>query len=194
MPRSGTDRNMGRRTARRATHWEGAGGNQTVESVAIHGSELITQAMMDDFGPATLVRIRGVIIGSWGASPNLGETNLPGLFLYAIRKVVLARTTDTYSVPAGALTDPAYLSGEDILDFGAIELGNAQVSHNNAESPDQIVTFQRAAGFGMVDSKAMRRFDSAEERLVLETQLVTGQVSAMELNIFFGMRLLFKAG
>ena len=177
------------------THWEGAELGITVDSAAIFGQEVLTQAMLDDFGPATLVRLRGCVIASWVSSLTaVSETNNPAVLYVAIRKVVLARTTDAYSAPSGALDDGAYLSGEDILYFGAVKLDGAQVGVETSANPDTAVTFQRASGVLELDVKAMRRFESAEERLVLETMLQVGQVTHTDVSITGGLRMLFKAG
>ncbi len=184
---------MGRKSARRQTFWEGGSGPLTIESAAIHGIELLSEAQLNLFAPATLVRVRGVITAAWGGSPAVDETNNPAMFTWAIRKEVLSLADSTYVVPGGAMTEEAYLSTENILAFGVIQLGQAVVSIDE-QAPNAALTYQRATGFELIDIKAMRRFESPEERLVFEAQLTYGQVGNVELSIGVAARMLFKAG
>ncbi len=181
---------MARSSTRRKTHWEGARITIAIDDSGVHGGELVGIAEMDDFAPATLVRIRGVLIASWATSPAFADTNNPGSIFWAIRKVSLARTTDVYAPPGGAIQDEAYTSGEDILAFSGIVLGQSMVNID-AGSVNKVV--QRAVGMAEIDVKAMRKFDSAEERLVLEVGIATGQLN-VNITVQGALRMLFKAG
>ncbi len=185
---------MGRRTsARRQTFWEGGSGPLTIESAAIHGFELLTEDQLNLFAPATLVRVRGIVTAAWANSPGQGQTNNPAMFTWAIRKVTLSLQDSTYVVPGGAMTEEAYLGTENILAFGVIGLRGGIVDHDT-NTPFPASTFQRATGSEMLDIKAMRRFESPEERLVFEAQLLYGQVTSIALSVGVAARMLFKAG
>ena len=184
---------MARKSARRETFWEGGIVGLDLADSAIQGDEILSAVDLDDFAPATLVRIRGVITAQWQASPALSNTNNVSIIHVAIRKVVLDRTTAVYAVPAGNLDDEAYLSTEDILMFGAIQLGDAVVAVDQSGPPPAMFVTQRAAGFMDVDVKAMRRFQSSEERLVVEAQVQYGQTT-IDVDVHAALRLLFKAG
>ena len=180
------------RRARRSTHWEGQSFNLVIGDATIVGDELINQAMVDDFGPATLVRMRGTLLISWTTSPTIVQTNVVSSCWVAVRKVSLARTTDVYAAPSGNLDDAAYTSAEDILYFGAVKLDGGLAIERTSDGTAKI--FQRPVGQLDFDIKAMRRFDSSEERLVLEMQLQHGQVTSVTATAVIAMRMLFKAG
>lgn len=174
---------------RRSTHWEGGAPESfNLSGGTVVGAEFLTAADLDDFAPATLVRIRGFVGAWWATSPTEGNSNLPRLIMCAIRKVSLDTTAAAYVATTANLDDEAYLSGEDILWFGAIEIAPSMVVGNG------YVVYQRAAGFAEIDIKAMRKFDSAEERLVVEAQLIVGQVTAVQVTVKANLRMLFKAG
>ncbi len=178
------------RSARRSTHWEGATTDISLSTASINGEELIPAVMVNAIAPATLVRIRGFIACEWNTSPTIGSTNRVTMVTLAIRKVTLVQTTSAYAVPAGSLRDEGYMSAEDILWMGAVKLWGASTTIN---SVDSLAVLQRATGFVDIDIKAMRKFDSAEERLVLEAELLFGQVTP-NINVNATLRMLFKAG
>lgn len=186
---------MGRRSGtRRKTFWEGAEVPITLSDSAINGGEMLGIVQLNDFAPATLVRIRGIVECQWATVPTVLTTNLVATVRCAIRKVSLARTTDAYAVPTGNLFDEAYLSGEDILWMGSVLLSASALVTETDPSPDTLRAIQRGAGVLDFDVKAMRKFDSAEERLVFEAQVGFGQVTSIDCEVRVGARMLFKAG
>ncbi len=185
---------MARRGARRSTHWEGSRITLAVIDSSIVGGEMVGVTELDAFAPATLVRIRGIIEAQWTSAPTMLTTNLVSTIRCSIRKVSLARTLDVYAPPAGNLFDEAYTSGEDILWMGSILLSASALSSETDPSPDTLRTIQRGAGVLDFDVKAMRKFDSSEERLVFEAQLGLGQVTSINVTLSGMARMLFKAG
>ncbi len=186
---------MARRdSAKRSTHWEGANITQQQVDSSIHGNEIVTEAMVADFGPATLVRIRGQVEGGWASTPTILTTNLVTTIRCAIRKVSLARTDSAYTTPSGNLYDEEYLAGEDILWMGVLHLIAPGFATETDPSPDTLRTITRSTGVLTFDVKAMRRFDSAEERLVFESQIGLGQVTSIQSLVRGAARMLFKAG
>jgi hypothetical protein len=95
--------------------------------------------------------------------------------------------------PPGVMTEEAYIGTEDILAYGVGLLRGAEVEYDPT-TPFPLLCYQRATGVVELDIKAMRRFQSPEERLVMEVELLRGQVSAVPLTIGFAIRMLFKAG
>jgi len=149
---------------------------------------------LDAFAPATLVRIRGIIEAQWASAPTVLTTNLVSTIRCSIRKVSLARTLDVYAPPSGNLYDEAYTSGEDILWMGSILLSASMAVTETDPSPDTLRVIQRGAGLLEFDVKAMRKFDSSEERLVFEAQLGLGQVTSINVSLSGMARMLLKAG
>ena len=64
------------------------------------------------------------------------------------------------------------LANEDILWTGALVCRGAQLSDTSGQRPMDVID---------VDVKAKRRFESAEERLVLEAMPLSGDGSAMRI-------------
>ncbi len=156
----------------------------------IFGTEILTEAMMTDFAPATLVRIRGSILWAHNGAVTEGTGNTAAAFWWAVRKVRLSKTTAVYAAPTSTnLKDGAYLSGEDILAFGCVSIDGLDF----AAAAGTPKTYRRGTGIVDVDIKAKRKFTSAEERLVLETQLAAGAL-VPSVDCFLGLRLLFLAG
>ncbi len=171
---------MGRQ-ARRKTSWEPAA--VTVRILGIDdpvGIELLDSAGVSEWAPGTLVRIRGPIIVT---SVTSVSSSMPGVVVVCIRKVRLARTDDAYVVPSASITEGPYLAQEDILFIGAIKL--TAVS-------DSTTANQRASGFIDVDIKAKRKFDSGEERLVMDVESVDG--ASQDLDVHALLRCLILAG
>ena len=179
------------RGAKRQTFWEGATGSMIIDDSTIQGAEALSSVDLADFAPCTLVRVRGVITCAWRTTPLISSSNLTTVIHVAVRKVVLDATGGTYTPPVINLDDEQYLSTEDILMFGAIKLDGAMIAIQ--QDTNTIRAFTRASGFMNVDIKAMRRFQSAEERLVVECQLQHGQTT-IQTDVFFALRMLFKAG
>ncbi len=179
------------RSNRRKTFWEGTRVSLSLTDTAIVGGELIDQAVVDDFAPATLVRTRISIFATDTTTPD--NTNLPIGIHVAVRKVTLSRTTGTYAEPSGSLDDSAYLSAEDILYFGTLIYTVPRVLTFNSTGT-LVSVFQRGLGKLDIDIKAKRIFGSAEERLVIEAQLVAGGTTGTNIVLRGGSRMLFMAG
>ncbi len=164
------------RSSRRQSSWEPLDQRfNTGAPATIVGDEIITEAMVTEWGPGTLVRIRGVLTFTWttGAA-GLSE---PTLILCVIRKIRLARTDSTYAAPSNNLFDGPYLAQEDILWTGC-----AVLVWTLGERAVDTFAGSRGAAVLEVDIKAKRRFQSAEERLVLEAQPLDGDSSPVQIT------------
>ena len=162
------------RARRRNTSWEPADADFTMTTVnTTAGAELLNSAQVAAWGPATMVRLRGVIYAV--ANTTSTAVNEPGLIELQIRKVSLEATDTTFTATTEQLDAGPNLANEDILWTGGIHLlgWGAGLSASDIGG--------RPAGFVDVDVKAKRRFESAEERLVLEAMPLSGDGSGVRI-------------
>ena len=158
------------RARRRSTSWEPADADFTMTTVGTTaGAELLNSAQVSTWGPATMVRLRGVIYAMQNNAATAG--NEPGLVELQIRKVSLEATDSVFTATTEQLDAGPNLANEDILWTGAVLL----MAYSDGTKG------MRGQGFVNVDVKAKRRFESAEERLVLEAMPLTGDGSGVRI-------------
>ncbi len=158
------------RARRRDTSWEPADADFNISTVNVPGgAEIINANQVATWGPGTLVRTRGVIMAQWVTGAT--TTNEPSLVFLTIRKVSLSETGASFTATTAQLDSGEHLGLEEILWTGAILMIASDVNNSGA----------RAAGFIDVDIKAKRRFESAEERLVLEAMAQNGDGSSVRI-------------
>ena len=117
-----------------------------------------------------MVRLRGTIFAMLNTS--FVSENEPGLVELQIRKVSLEATNTVFVATTEQLDSGNNLANEDILWTGGIMMLGAQLGATEGMRP---------AGLIVVDVKAKRRFESAEERLVLEAMALNGDGSAVRI-------------
>ena len=174
------------RVRRRATSWEPADADFTMTTVNVTaGAEIINGTQVATWAPATLVRVRGAILGMKNGTAS--GTNNPGLIELCIRKVSLEATSASYGATASQLDAGEHLGNEDILWTGVLALKSWGYIQSSG-----VYVSNRPIDFLEVDISAKRRFQSAEERLVLEAMPVSGDGAGI--RIISMLRALFMAG
>lgn len=174
------------RTRRRATSWEPADADFSVTTVGTTtGEEIINGAQVAAWAPATLVRVRGSILGQLNSQASGG--NNPGLIELQIRKVSLESINTNYAATSEQIDAPGNLANEDILWTGVLHFRSWGYIQSSG-----VYVSNRPVDFVSVDISAKRRFQSAEERLVLEAMPLSGDGS--NVRIVGMLRALFMAG
>ena len=160
------------RARKRNTSWEPADGTVNISTVnTTAGFELLTAGQVGTWGPGTMVRLRGVVYAQLNQTAD--GSNEPGLIMLQIRKVSLEATDSTFVATTERLDAGPNLANEDILWTGGILMSASLV----------FGTFSiRPAGFVDVDVKAKRRFESGEERLVLEAMAASGDGATVKIT------------
>ncbi len=146
------------------TEWFGVFQDVTIPIVA-QTDPLFTELNMQEKGPFTVLRI----IANWSVQSTLAD-EAPSIFAVAVRKVVLDRQSDTVPQIAGTLLEADYFGSDEIL-FMTQEATQPPFSQVDPSSGAREVT-TRGCASGIWDIKAKRKLASANERLVVDTELV----------------------
>ncbi len=167
-------------STRSKTQWEGVVFTGSTSTIA-ETFEVTTETLANEWGPFTILRIKAFLM----AETALGADKA-SLFALGFRKVVLDRTSDTPADIGGTVLDATYLANDDIMHFGIYQLS---VGQQTLRSDDLVVSSQRPRLATMLDIKAKRRFESANERLVIDLEQVETGASE-DIDVTLAMRLL----
>ncbi len=149
---------------RRPTEWFGVFQDETISTTAAT-ARLFTELNMQEKGPFTVLRI----IANWSVQGTL-TTESNGLFALGVRKVVLDRQSDTVAQIGGTILEADYFGSDEIL-FMTQEHAGGLFSQVDPSSGASEVTARNGAA-GIWDIKAKRKLNSANETLVVDTEVV----------------------
>lgn len=164
------------------TQWEGVVFNGSTNTTA-ETFEVTTETLANEWGPFTLLRLKAFIFAATALGPDKAS-----VFALGFRKVSLDRSSDTPADIGGTLVDANYLSNEDILHYGFYQLDSGQ---QTLRSDDLVVSSQRPRLAQMIDVKAKRRFNGANERLVIDLEQI-GVGASEDISVTLAMRLLIQ--
>ncbi len=170
---------MARRSTRgrSRTQWLGLTFQGTVDTTA-ETFEILSETIIANLGGFTLLRTRMLM-----HAHSIVKVD-PGVqFAVGIRRVVLDRVGDSAANIGGTLLDGSYLSNEQLLHFDTYTLSTGA---QQRRSDDLITLSVRPAGSWSVDIKAKRRFEDANERLVVDLEAIgIGASNDIDLDIAF---------
>ncbi len=172
-----------RRSGRSKTQWLAITFSGTLSTTA-ESFPVTTETLANQFGPFTVLRTRM----TWFARGAAAKVDPAAQFVIGLRKVVLDRTSDSVADIGGTLMDATYLDNENLMWFEAITL---QTQQQQLRSDDLVTASQRVMGSGIIDVKAKRRFEDANERLVFDTEAVgVGATEEIVLDVAFRVLLM----
>ncbi len=164
---------------RRPTEWFAVFIDETLSTTAATNT-LFTEAEVDEKGPFTVLRI----IANWSAQGN-SEVGTATLFTLAVRKVLLNRASDSADTNiGGTLLDVTYFGSDQILMMVQEHLtpGFSQVD----PSSGAVEVSSRPAASGIWDVKAKRKIEDANQRLVVDHEIIgVGTDSSIRLRAAF---------
>ncbi len=168
---------------RRPTEWFGIFLDETLSTTAAT-NRIFTELNMQEKGPFTVLRI----ICNWSAQSVISD-EAGSLFAVAFRKVVLDRQSDTVAQIGGTILEADYFGSDEIL--GMFQEHVTGLFTQVDPSTGVLEISQRGVASGIWDVKAKRKLDSANETLVLDTEMI-GVGSSDDIRLRACIRVLIQ--